>query len=91
MGGTTNNQKTVGLLGQSSVLFAIAIAAVAGSIFFPGVGLVIYVFLQKHLGRFRRATLITLIVIESSQVVAALGTLYGPVIGHVSEAVLVAP
>jgi hypothetical protein len=63
--------------------FAISLISIAASAYFPGAGFVVFFALQKRLDQYKRLTVIALIVLELIYLVTALGTLFGPVIGHV--------
>lgn len=62
---------------------AVSGLSIAASIYFPGAGFLIFFALQKRLDKYRKFTLVTLIVLELIYIVTALGTMFGPVIGHV--------
>jgi hypothetical protein len=66
---------------------SICLLALASSIYFPGAGFLVFLPLQSRLGKYRKFTLYTLVLLEVVHLVTALGTIYGPLISHVGPSV----
>jgi glycopeptide antibiotics resistance protein len=69
---------------NSRILRGLAwLAALGGSIFFPGLGFLIYIAAAKVLGSNKKVLFVILTIIELSQLLTALGTNFGPLVSHV--------
>jgi hypothetical protein len=66
-----------------AVGLTLSVFAMAASMYFPGAGFPLFFAFQNRLDRYKRRTVITLIVLELIYLVTALGTVFGPVIGKV--------
>lgn len=69
---------------ERTKIFAVALIILyAGlSIYFPGAGFVAYVMTQRFVTTHRRVALVTLTIIELAQMLTAIGTQFGPIIGR---------
>ena len=69
---------------EKNRIFAVALIFIyAGfSIYFPGAGFLAYFMTQRFVTTHRKLALITLIAIELAQILTAIGTQFGPIIGH---------
>ena len=72
-------QKVVGLF--------LSLSALALSIYFQGTGFLVLLAFQKRLDQYKRFTIISLIAIQSLQILTYLGSEFGPIISHVGPAV----
>lgn len=72
-------QRVVGLL--------LSLSALALSVYFQGTGFLVLLAFQKRLDKYKRFTIISLIVIQSLQILTYLGSEFGPIISHVGPAV----
>ena len=72
-------QRVVGLF--------LTLSALALSVYFQGTGFLVLLAFQKRLDKYKRFTIISLIVIQSLQILTYLGSEYGPIISHVGPAV----
>ena len=65
----------------------LSLSALALSIVFQGTGFLVFFAFQKRFDKYKRFTIISLIVIQSLQILTYLGSEYGPIISHVGPAV----
>lgn len=65
------------------VTLLIAFTAIGGSLYFPGLGFLVYLALQKYLTARSKLVLVILAVIEVFQFLTAMGSFYGPVVSHI--------
>lgn len=71
---------------QRVVGLALSLSALALSVYFQGTGFLVLLAFQKRLDKYKRFTIISLIVIQSLQILTYLGSEYGPIISHVGPA-----
>lgn len=72
---------------QRLIGLVLSFSAIALSIVFQGTGFLVFFAFQTRLDKYRRSTLIALIVIQSLQIVTYLGSEFGPIISNVGPAV----
>jgi glucose dehydrogenase len=63
------------------------LAAIGGSMFFPGLGFLIYVGAVKVLGNNKKILFVILTITEMAQLLTALGTNFGPLVSHVGVSI----